>query len=428
MARHWEAVAMGKHRVKPNYRRRVLRLPDLDHCKSAVLNSLGSPASRRVYEYAIDQFIAWYCSEPRLAFNRIVVVRYRMYLELRHLAANTINQQLAAVRRLAHEAADAGLLSPELAAGISRVKGVKQLGFRAGNWLSAEQSSEVLKHACGDSMRAKRDYAMLAMLFGCGFRRSELVGLELDEIQMRQGHWAVIDLVGKGGHIRTVPIPNWVKAALDQWTRAANVTEGKIFRAVARMGKVWGRGISQNVVWYVVRTCCEKAGLEHIAPHDLRRTCAKLCHDRGGELEQIQFLLGHASVQTTERYLGCKQNLGHPVNDLFDLRMDAQQQAKQDESVPATGASEGVEKAFGQGIECCHGGSEHDQPVCNSRPLSLPERTDLVEVRKDHRPQSLRRCLGVRTPRGDSGNTEDGQPDPAVVGSVGLGTLPDSTP
>jgi hypothetical protein len=116
---------MGKHRVKPNYRRRTLRLPDLDHCKTAVLNSLGSPASRRVYEYAIDQFTAWYCSEPRLAFNRIVVVRYRMYLESRHLAANTINQQLAAVRRLAHEAADAGLLSPELAAGISRVKGYR---------------------------------------------------------------------------------------------------------------------------------------------------------------------------------------------------------------------------------------------------------------------------------------------------------------
>jgi len=152
---------MGKQRIKPNYRRRVLRLPDLDHCKLAVLNSLGSPASRRVYEYAIDQFVAWYCSEPRLAFNRIVVVRYRMYLESRHLAANTINQQLAAVRRLAHEAADSGLLSPELAAGISRVKGVKQLGFRSGNWLSAEQSSAVLQHSCGDGLRAKRDYAML---------------------------------------------------------------------------------------------------------------------------------------------------------------------------------------------------------------------------------------------------------------------------
>jgi len=419
---------MGKPRVKPNYRRRVLRLPDLDHCKTAVLNSLGSPASRRVYEYAIDQFIAWYCSEPRLAFNRIVVVRYRMYLESRHLAANTINQQLAAVRRLAHEAADAGLLSPDLAAGISRVKGVKQLGFRSGNWLSAEQSSEVLKHAGGDTMRAKRDYAMLAMLFGCGFRRSELVGLELDDIQMRQGHWAVVDLIGKGGHIRTVPIPNWVKAALDQWTRTAGVCEGKIFRAVARRGKVWGSGLSQNVVWYVVRTCCERAGLEHIAPHDLRRTCAKLCHDRGGELEQIQFLLGHASVQTTERYLGCKQNLGHPVNDLFDLRTDGQQQAKHVESVPADGASEAVEKAFGQGIECGHGGSEHEQPIGDPKHLSLPERADVVEIGKSHRPLSFRRCSEAGTSGRHAENKADGEPDQGTRGRLGVGTLPDRTP
>jgi site-specific recombinase XerD len=416
---------MGKHRVKPNYGRRVLRLPDLDHCKLAVLNSLGSPASRRVYEYAIDQFIAWYCSEPRLAFNRIVVARYRMYLESRHLAANTINQQLAAVRRLAHEAADAGLLSPELAAGISRVKGVKQLGFRSGNWLSAEQSSEVLKRARGETMRAKRDYAMLAMLFGCGFRRSELVGLELDDIQMRQGHWAVVDLVGKGGHIRTVPIPNWVKAALDQWTRAAKVMEGKIFRSVARMGKVWGSGLSQNVVWYVVRACCEKAGLEHIAPHDLRRTCAKLCHDRGGELEQIQFLLGHASVQTTERYLGCKQNLGHPVNDLFDLRMEEQTPEENRESVAANGVIEVVERAFEQGIECRHGGSKHDQPVCNARLRFLPERTHMVEVGKGHCPHSFRRCSEAGTARDHAGSKAEGKADERTGGRVGVGTILD---
>ena len=397
---------MHKTRVKPNYRRRVLRLPDLDHCKSAVLNSLGSPASRRVYEYAIDQFITWYCSEPRLAFNRIVVVRYRMYLESRRLAANTINQQLAAVRRLAHEAADSGLLSPELAAGISRVKGVKQLGFRSGNWLSVEQSSEVLKRACGDSMRAKRDYAMLAMLFGCGFRRSELVGLELDDIQMRQGHWAVVDLIGKAGHIRTVPIPNWVKAALDQWTGAANIREGKIFRRVARLGKVWGGGLSQNVVWYVVRTCCERAGLEHIAPHDLRRTCAKLCHDRGGEIEQIQFLLGHASVQTTERYLGCKQNLGHPVNDLFDLRMDAHQQVKEEETHRA---GEPVETAGEPDIRSRYTASGHERPVCDSKQVPTPDRTHLVEVGEGQRPQSLRRCSEVGILSRHTGNNAEGK-------------------
>ena len=417
---------MGKQRIKPNYRRRLLRLPDLDHCKRAVLNSLGSPASRRVYEYAIDQFIAWYCSEPRLAFNRIVVVRYRMYLESRGLAAHTINQQLAAVRRLAHEAADAGLLSPELAAGISRVRGVKQLGFRAGNWLSAAQSAEVLQRASGEGMRARRDYAMLAMLFGCGFRRSELVGLELGEIQIRQGHWAVVDLIGKGGHIRTVPIPEWVKAALDQWTRAAGVTEGRIFRAVARTGKVWGKGISQNVVWYVVKTCCEKVGLERIAPHDLRRTCAKLCHDSGGELEQIQFLLGHASVQTTEPYLGCKQNLGSPVNDRFRLRLDVQPRDVNVESAMVKGSTP-VETAPCKGIECRDGGHADEQPV-EAKRLFQPERTDLVEVRKGHCPHSLQRCSGLGASQSDSENKVNGQRDLGVDGSVGFGKLHDRTP
>ena len=416
---------MGKQRTKPNYRRRLLRLPDLDHCKRAVLNSLGSPASRRVYEHAIDQFIAWYCSEPRLAFNRIVVARYRMHLESRGLAANTINQQLAAVRRLAHEAADSGLLSPELAAGISRVKGVKQLGFRSGNWLSAEESSRVLKCARGNSMRAKRDYAMLALLFGCGFRRSELVGLELDEIQMRQGHWAVVDLIGKGGHIRTVPIPEWVKAALDQWIVAAKVTEGRIFRRVARAGKVWGKGSSQNVVWYVVKTCCERAGLQHIAPHDLRRTCAKLCHTSGGELEQIQFLLGHASVQTTERYLGCKQNLGHPVNDLFDLRGDVHPE-EGDGMAEARKGFTPVETLSRSEIEYRDGGSAHEQPIAISHPLRLcqSERHDLVEVRESHRAPSLRRCPEAGASRVDAGSKGDRRPDQTAVGPVGPAGIP----
>ena len=173
-------------------------------------------------------------------------------------------------------------------------------------------------------MRAKRDYALLAMLFGCGFRRSELVGLELDKIRMRQSRCAVVDLRGKGDHIRTVPIPAWVKQLSISGPEQPVLRRGESFEPSPGCGKVWAKGISQNVVWYVVKTFCERAGLEHIAPHDLRRRCAKLCHSSGGEVEQIQFLLGHASVQTIERYLGCKQNLGHPVNDLFDLKTDVQ--------------------------------------------------------------------------------------------------------
>jgi integrase len=117
-----------------------LGLPDLDHSKSAVLDSLRSPESKRGYRHAIDEFIQWYCSEPRLSFNKVVVTRYRIFLENRQLAPGTINGRLAAVRRLAYEAADAGLLSPELAASIRRVKGVRKLGVRLGNWLTAEEA------------------------------------------------------------------------------------------------------------------------------------------------------------------------------------------------------------------------------------------------------------------------------------------------
>ncbi len=129
---------------KPSSRRRrnstksILRLPDLEHAKAAVLNSLNSADAKRGYRHDIDEFVDWYCSEPRLAFNRIVVLRYRSHLESRQLAPGTINLRLGAVRRLAYEAADGGLLSADLAAGIRRVKGVKKLGIRLGNWLTAE--------------------------------------------------------------------------------------------------------------------------------------------------------------------------------------------------------------------------------------------------------------------------------------------------
>jgi len=238
-----------------------------------------------------------------------VVQRYRIHLEQRQYAPATINLRLAAVRRVAYEAADAGLLSPELAAGIRRVKGVRRLGVRLGNWLSPEQGRRLLEHDGPTIPRHARDHAMLAMLIGCGLRRGELLGLAMESVQQREDHWVIVDLVGKGGHVRTVPIPLWVKLAVDAWTKAAGITEGRVFRAINKAGRVWGDGMSPKVLWDVVRAAARRAGIENLAPHDLRRTCARLCHLAGGELEQIQFLLGHVSVQTTERYLGCKQKL-----------------------------------------------------------------------------------------------------------------------
>ena len=303
--------------------RRVLALPDLEQAKSAVLSSLTSASGQRTYDHAICEFVGWYCSEPRLAFNRTVVQRYRIHLEQRQYAPATINLRLAAVRRVAYEAADAGLLSPELAAGIRRVKGVRRLGVRLGNWLSPEQSRRLLEHDGPTTPRHARDHAMLAMLIGCGLRRGELLGLAMESVQQREDHWVIVDLVGKGGHVRTVPIPLWVKLAVDAWTKAAGITEGRVFRAINKAGRVWGDGMSPKVLWDVVRAAARRAGIENLAPHDLRRTCARLCHLAGGELEQIQFLLGHVSVQTTERYLGWKQKLRCAVNDRLGIEPDA---------------------------------------------------------------------------------------------------------
>jgi integrase len=268
----------------------------------------------------MDEFIAWYCSEPRLALNRIVVVRYRMHLENIPLAPATINLRLAAIRRLAYEASDNGLLSPELVAGIRRVKGAKRSGQPVGNWLTTEEGQQLLNAVRTDTLRGKRDAAVLGLLLGCGLRRSEVANLEIERIQRRDGHWAIVDLVGKAGHVRTVPVPLWVKTAIDNWSSAAGVGEGKLFRAIRKNGVTWGRGVSQNVVWYVVKNSAKRAGIEKLAPHDLRRSCARMCHAAGGEIEQIQFLLGHASVQTTERYIGCKQKLGQAVNDRIEFR------------------------------------------------------------------------------------------------------------
>src|ERR1700734_2606156 len=192
----------------------VLKLPDLDYSKSAVLNSLPSLISRRSYDHAIRDFIDWYCSEPRLAFNKTVVTRYRIALEQRRYAPSTINLRLAAVRRLAYEASDTGLLSPELAAGIRRVKGAKRLGVRIGNWLTIEQARGLLQEKPSEGLRGKRDRAILAILIGCGLRRAELVALTAQDFQIREDHWVVADLIGKGKHIRTVPVPVWVKRAV----------------------------------------------------------------------------------------------------------------------------------------------------------------------------------------------------------------------
>jgi len=186
---------------------------------------------------------------------------------------------------------------------------------RLGNWLTAEQGHALWQAPDHQRLKGKRDRALLALLLACGLRRHEAVALTLDHLQQREEHWAIVDLVGKGGHVRTVPVPDWVRTELDDWLAAAGIDRGKLFRRVNKVGRTWGDGMTVKAVWHIVKESAKRIGVAKLAPHDLRRTCARLCHASGCELEQIQFLLGHISVQTTERYLGCKQRIQSAVND-----------------------------------------------------------------------------------------------------------------
>jgi site-specific recombinase XerD len=166
--------------------RAILTIPELEHAKAAALGTLVSMHSRRAYKNAIDKFTVWYCSEPRLGFNRAVVLRYRSFLESLSLSAATINLHLSAIRRLADEAAESSMLSPELAIGIRRVKGVKRLGRRIGNWLSGDQAQDLLNAIPQGTLRGRRDAAMIGLLLGCGLRRSEAVTLRVGSASTRR--------------------------------------------------------------------------------------------------------------------------------------------------------------------------------------------------------------------------------------------------
>jgi len=191
--------------------------------------------------------------------------------------------------------------------------------MRLGNWLTAEQGETLWRTPDSERRKGKRDRALLAVLLACGLRRHVAVELDFTHLQQREQHRAIVDLMGKAGHTRTIPLPDWVKALLDVWVKDAGLTSGRVFRRVNKAGRVWGESMTEKVVWHVVREFAAKAAIEKLAPHDLRRTCARLCHLAGGELEQIQFLLGHVSIQTTERYLGCKQRIRSAVNDRLGI-------------------------------------------------------------------------------------------------------------
>jgi site-specific recombinase XerD len=291
-----------------------------ERIRALVVDSVSSPHSRRTYARALDDFRDWSERAGASAFSRETVQAYRASLEARGLSPSSVNLHQTVLRKLAAEAAANQLLSHEVAASIAAVKGTRQKGARLGNWLTLAQAQALLKAPAGEGPRAKRDRALLALLVGCGLRRTELAELDVERMQQREGRWVLVDVKGKGSRLRSVPVPAWAKAAVDRWRAVALIASGRLFRAISQTGDV-AEGLTPQAVYLVVREYAAQLGLS-VAPHDLRRTFAKLAHLGRSPLEQIQLSLGHESILTTERYLGVRQNLADAPCDHLGIELE----------------------------------------------------------------------------------------------------------
>jgi integrase len=291
--------------------------PRLLRLKHMVLDTVVAANSKRNYSKALDHLFAFAAGRP---LTRELLLEWRASME--KLSPSTVNIRLSAMRSLVAEARRSGGLSSEEAATLTDIPNIKQAGTRLGNWLTREQAKELLAVPDRSTLKGKRDFVILALLVGCALRRTELAELKFETIQQREGRWVLVDLEGKGRRVRTVGVPVWVKIGIDAWTTAAGVKDGRLLRSILKGkkdGKVKGESLSDWAIWSVVEQCAKQIGIERFGAHDLRRTCAKLCRKNGGDLEQIKFLLGHSSINTTERYLGSEQEIAFAVNDNLGL-------------------------------------------------------------------------------------------------------------
>src|SRR5215210_4455070 len=236
-----------------------------------VLDGLLSEHSRRAYERALTDFFLWHRGIGRSQLNKAVVQRYAAELREAGMAPSSINQRLSAIRKLAAEAADNGAIAPQTANGIRAVKGARREGRRTGNWLTREEAQAWLSAPDRRTLRGRRDRALLSVLIGCGLRRSEAAGLTFEHVQQRDGRWVLVDLIGKRDKIRSVPMPNWAKAAIDEWSGASGVTEGLVFRAVNKGDHVVGDGITPQAIYNIIVRYAGELQKHDVAPHDLRR-------------------------------------------------------------------------------------------------------------------------------------------------------------
>jgi site-specific recombinase XerD len=284
-----------------------------------VTNSLTSEHSKRAYSKALTDFFKWREENGNPPLTKATVQSYKQTLTG---SPASINLKMSAIRKLALEASDNGLLDAQIANGVRNVSGVSSHGVRTGNGLTKQQAQQLLTAPNVETLKGLRDRAILAVMIGAGLRRSEVTSLTFDHIQQRDGRWVIVDIVGKANHLRTIPIPSWVKLAIDEWTTSANIHSDLIFRAIHKGGYIKHESITPQAIRDIVKEYGTQIGMSELAAHDLRRTFAKLAHKGGSGLDQIQLSLGHLSIKTTEKYLGVSQNLTDAPCDHLGLSLE----------------------------------------------------------------------------------------------------------
>lgn len=287
-----------------------------------VLDAVTSPNTKRAYRRALVDFLGWYRETEQGELNKATVQRYAAELRAAGKSAANVNQRLSAIRKLASEAADNAAMPEQVANGIQRVRGIRQEGRKLGRWLCRTDAERLINAPPLVNLQGLRDRAVLAVLIGCGLRRSEAASLTFGHIEQREGRWVIVDMVGKRNKTRSVPMPSWAKVAIDMWATAAGLGDGLVFRSIAGTSRVSGEGMTGQAIADVVGRWAPVIGADGLAAHDLRRTYAKLAHKGGAALEQIQLSLGHASIQTTELYLGVEQDLTDAPCDRLGIRLE----------------------------------------------------------------------------------------------------------
>lgn len=286
-----------------------------------------SDSTRRKYTEFLGRFADWLLTDWQKPLSKQAIAEYRRHLAGQGLAPATINAHLSAVRQLLREAADLDLLDPAHAERMASVEGVRQQGERLGYWLNKEDAQRLLDAPDTDTLKGKRDRAILALTLFCGLRRSEMTSLSVGHLQEREGHTVIADLLGKAGRVRSVKVPVPVKRAIDAWLDASgrDLTEDSPLFVALRKGDQLARheSLTDQAIYKLVVEYAEAIGKPDLRPHDLRRTFAKLARSGGSELEQISLTLGHAKLETTQRYLGTALDLDNSAPDRVGLEVNA---------------------------------------------------------------------------------------------------------